>query len=151
VRYLVGVGNYFGGDDAVGPRVVEYIVVNGLDEGFEAVDLSTDAMSVVAYLNDETEAMVVVDAAHVDREPGEFVVFSPDEVESEKELGGFTTHEGDVLKVLGMARQAGFPIPPLVIMGIQPYDLESGPELSECLAERVPAYARTAIERLAQL
>lgn len=151
MRYLVGVGNYFGGDDAVGPRVVEYVVVNGLDDGFEAVDLSTDALSLIAYLNDDTEAMVVVDAAHVDREPGEFVVFSPDEVESEKALGGFTTHEGDVLKVLGMARQTGYPIPPLAIMGIQPQDLEGGATLSDCLAERVPTYAKVAIERLAGL
>jgi hydrogenase maturation protease len=151
VRYLVGVGNYFGGDDAVGPRVVEYVVVNGLDEGFEAVDLSTDALSLVAYLSDETEAMVIVDAADIGRAPGESVVFTPDEVESEKELSGFTTHEGDVLKVLGMARRAGYRIPPLAIVGIQPYDMESGPELSECLAERVPAYAQAAIERLAGL
>lgn len=151
MRYLVGVGNYFGGDDAVGPRVVEYVEVNGLEEGFEAVDLSTDAMSLIAYLRDDTEAMVVVDAAHIDREPGEFVVFSPDEVESEKVLGGFTTHEGDVLKVIGMARQAGYPIPPLAIMGIQPLDLEGGATLSDCLAERLPMYARVAVERLAAL
>jgi hypothetical protein len=34
-------------------------------------------------------------------------------------------------------------------MGIEPYDMESGIELSECLGERVPAYATAAIEHLA--
>lgn len=151
VRYLVGVGSYMSGDDAVGPRVIEHVVANGLDRGFEAVDLSTDAMSLVAYLNADTEAMLVVDAAHVGLAPGGFRIFSPEDVETRKELGGLTTHEGDVLRVLELARSAGFPIPPIAVMGVEPKELESGTALSECLAGRVPAYAAAAIERLAQL
>ena len=100
------------GDDAVGPRVVEHVVVNGLDRDFEAVDLSTDALSLVAYLNAETEAVLVIDAAQLGLAPGDYRFFSPDEVETQKELSGLTTHEGDVLKVLELARDAGYPIPP---------------------------------------
>lgn len=151
MRYLVGVGNYFGGDDAVGSLVVEYIVVNGLDHGFEAVDLSTDALSLVAYLGEETEAILVVDAAHIGVAPGDFLIFSPDQVRTQKDLSGFTTHEGDVLKVLGMAREAGYVIPPIAIMGIQPCDMTSGAGLSDRLAQRVPEYAAAAIQHLAEL
>ena len=139
------------GDDAVGPRVVEHIVANGLDRDFEAVDLSSDALSLVAYLNADTEAVLVVDAAHLGLAPGEFRIFSPDEVETQKELSGLTTHEGDVLKVLDVAREAGYPVPRIAIMGIEPCDMGSGIELSECLGERVPAYAAAAIEHLAGL
>jgi len=139
------------GDDAVGPRVVEHVVVNGLERDFEAVDLSTDALRLVAYLNAETEALLVMDAAQLGLPPGDYRFFSPDEVETQKELSGLTTHEGDVLKVLELARDAGLPIPPVAIMGIEPYDMESGIELSECLGARVPAYAAAAIEHLAGL
>ncbi len=139
------------GDDAVGPRVVEHVVVNGLDDGFEAVDLSTDAMSLVAYLDDDTEALLVVDAAYLGLAPGEYRIFSPDEVETQKQLGGLTTHEGDVLKVLDVAREAGYPIPRVAVMGIEPQDLEGEMTLSACLAERVPQYAAAAIEHLARL
>ena len=151
MRYLVGVGNYMAGDDAVGPRVVEHVVVNGLARGFEAVDLSTDALRLVAYLNAATEAVLVIDAAQLGLAPGDYRFFSPDEVETQKELSGLTTHEGDVLKVLDLARDAGYAIPPVAIMGIEPYDMESGIELSACLAERVPAYAAAAIEHLGGL
>jgi hydrogenase maturation protease len=151
VRYLVGVGSYVAGDDAVGPRVVEHVTVNGLDHGFEAVDLSTDALSLVAYLSAETEAMLVVDAAQLGLAPGDYLIFSPDDVETQKELSGLTTHEGDVLKVLAMAADAGYPIPPVAIMGIQPLEMGSGLELSGRLADRVPEYAAAAIERLAAL
>jgi hydrogenase maturation protease len=148
VRYLVGVGNYMGGDDAVGPRVIEHVVATGLDRGFAAVDLSTDALSLVAYLSDETEGMLVVDAARLGLAPGEFRIFTPDEVETQKELSGLSTHEGDVLRVLEMAADAGFPMPPIAVMGIEPCDMEGGTELSGPLAERVPVYAAAAIEHL---
>ena len=151
VRYLVGVGSHMAGDDAVGPRVVEHILVNRLDLDFEAVDLSTDALSLVAYLDAETEAVLVVDAAHLGLAAGDYRIFAPEEAETQKELSGLTTHEGDVLRVLELARQAGLSIPPVAIMGIEPCDMESGMELSERLAERVPAYAAAAIEHLAGL
>jgi hydrogenase maturation protease len=137
-----------GGDDAVGPRVIEHVVDNGLDRGFAAVDLSTDALSLVAYLSDETEGMLVVDAAHLGLAPGDFLIFTPDEVETQKQLSGLTTHEGDVLRVLETAKAGGFPIPHVAIMGIEPYDMEGGTALSALLAERVPAYAAAAIAHL---
>ena len=151
MRYLVGLGNYTAGDDAVGVRVVEHVLANGLDRGFTAVDLSTSALDLVAYLDADTEAVLVVDAARLGLEPGEYRFFSPDEVETQKQLAGLSTHEGDALAVLDLARNAGYPIPPFAIMGIEPQDVTSGIELSACLAERVPAYAAAAIERLLRL
>ena len=139
------------GDDAVGPRVIEHVVANGLDRGFVAVDLSTDALSLVAYLNDDTEAVLVVDAAHLGLAPGDFRFFSPDEVETQKELSGLTTHEGDVLKVVELARGAGYPIPPVAVMGIEPCEMGDGMTLSERLEERLPAYAAAAIDHLVGL
>jgi len=151
VRYLVGLGNYTAGDDAVGVFVVEHVVANGLDRGFAAVDLSTNALNLVSYLKPDTEAVLVIDAASLDLEPGAYRFFSPDEVKTRKELAGLSTHEGDVLKVLDLAASAGFPIPPLAIMGIEPCNMASGIGLSARLAKCVPAYAAAAIERLSQL
>lgn len=151
MRYLVGAGNYLAGDDAVGPRVIEHVVACGLDRGFVAVDLSTDALSLIAYLNVDTEAVLVVDAAHLGLAPGDFRIFSPDEVETQKELSGLTTHEGDVLKVVELARGAGYPIPPLAVMGIEPCEIGVGMTLSGRLEERLPTYAAAAIEHLAGL
>jgi hydrogenase maturation protease len=148
VRYLVGLGNYTAGDDGIGVYVVEHVVANGLDRGFTAVDLSTNALNLVSYLGPDTEAVLVIDATRLDLEPGEYRFFSPDEVETRKELAGLSTHEGDFLKVLDLAASAGYPIPPLAIMGIEPGNMESGIGLSERLGERVPAYAAAAIERL---
>jgi len=151
VRCLIGLGNYLAGDDGVGVHVVEYIVASGLDRGFTAVDLATNALNIVSYLAPDTEAVLVVDAAYLGLEPGEFRIFSPDEVETQKELAGFSTHEGDPLKVLQLARSAGYTIPAFAVMGIEPSGVEHGSALSERLGERLPEYAAAAIEHLAGL
>lgn len=147
----MGVGNYLAGDDAIGPRVVEQVALDGLEGDFEAVDLSTDVLALVAYLNPDTEAVLVVDAARMGLAPGDFRFFTPDEVQTCKEPSGLTTHESDVLNVLQLARQAGFPIPRVVIMGVEPCSVAAGLTLSGVLAERLPGYASAAVECLARL
>lgn len=151
MRYLIGLGNYLAGDDGVGVHVVEHVVANGLDRGFTALDLATDALDLVAYLGPETEAVLVVDAAYLGLEPGEFRIFSPDEVETQKELAGFSTHEDDPLRVVELARATGYTIPAFAVMGIEPCRVEQGTELSERLRGRLPEYAAAAIRRLAEL
>lgn len=151
MRYLIGLGNYTAGDDAVGVLVVEYVVANGLDRDIVVLDLGANALNLVAYLGPDVEAMLVIDAAYLGLEPGEYCIFSPDDVETQKALAGLSTHEGDVLRVLNLAASAGYPIPPTAVMGIEPGEMTSGIGLSEPLAERLPAYAAAAVERLLQL
>jgi hydrogenase maturation protease len=148
MRYLVGVGNVLAGDDGVGPRVVEHAAASGLDRDVVAVDLATDALSLVAYLDAATEALLVVDAARLGLAPGDYRIFSPDEVQTRKELSGLTTHEGDAIRVVQLARAAGYTIPPLAVMGIEPRDTALGTPLSADLEARVPAYAAAAAGHL---
>ncbi len=136
------------GDDAIGPQVIEHVVANGLDRDCVAVDLSTDALRLVAYLDADTEAVLIVDAARLGLAPGEFRFFSPDDVETRKELTGLSTHEGDVVKVLALAREAGYAIPRIAVMGIEPCEMGPGTALSACLAGRLRAYAEAAVEHL---
>lgn len=151
MRYLIGLGNYLAGDDGVGLHVVEHVVANGLDRGFTAVDLATNALDIVSHLGPETEAVLVVDAAYLGLEPGEYRIFAPEEVETQKKLAGFSTHEGDPLKVLDLARAAGLRIPAFAVMGIEPCGVEHGAALSERLRARLPEYARAAVEHLGGL
>jgi hydrogenase maturation protease len=151
VRYLIGLGNYLAGDDGVGVHVVEHVVAEGLERGFTAVELATNALNLVSYLGPETEAVLVIDAAYLGLEPGDYRFFAPDEVETQKELAGFSTHEGDPLKVLELAVSAGYTIPPFAVMGIEPYACEHGTGLSDQVAACVPAYAAAAIEHLGAL
>jgi hydrogenase maturation protease len=151
VRYLVGFGNYTAYDDSIGLRIIEYIAERGLEHGFRALDLSTNSLNLVSYLDPDTKAILIVDSARMGMAPGETRFFTPRDVESQKQPGHLSTHEGDVLKVLELARAMQYPTPPIVIMGIEPESVRGEIGLSKTLQERLPAYAAAAIARLRDL
>ena len=145
MRYLVGIGTYHGRDDSIGLRVAEAIAERGLDRGFSAIDLGGDLLDLVHYLNEETEAVLVVDAARMGRTPGEHVFFTPADVTTCKPAAGVSTHEGDLIKVLEFAAALGRPLPPVTILGVEPAELGDGAELSDALASRFEEYVTAAV------
>ncbi|MDD5657589.1 MAG: hydrogenase maturation protease [Elusimicrobia bacterium] len=147
MRYLIGVGNYCARDDSVGLRVVEHVVEHGLERGFRAIDLSGNALNLLNFLEEETEHILIVDSARMGRRPGDYEFFKPEDVETKKELSGLTTHEGDLLKILGLARELRYPIPPITFMGIEPQDTSQELGLSGALNARLPEYAAAAVAR----
>lgn len=148
MRFLIGVGSYAGSDDGVGLRIIEHIVEKGLEKGFRAMDLSSNSLNLIGYLQPGTEAVVIVDSAKMGLAPGAYRFFEPREAESRKELTGLSTHEGDVLKVLELARRTQAAVPPVIIMGIEPEALGTGMGLSKALESRLGEYAEAAIRRL---
>lgn len=145
---MIGIGNYHMTDDSIGLRVIEHIVRNGLDKGFEAVDIADEGTRLLFYLKPDTEKIVLVDAVDLGLAAGEYRLFEPKDVETTKETQGLTTHEGDALKVLEFARNLGYPVPPLTILGIQPGSMEHGMDLSPALQERFDTYLRVALEEI---
>ncbi|WP_108649550.1 hydrogenase maturation protease [Dongshaea marina] len=147
-QYLLGVGNSMMSDDGIGPAIVDYLADHYPDIKFGLIDVGGDSLKVLHYLEEEIEELLIVDSALMGLDPGEFDIFSPGEVISHKEIGAFSTHAGDVLKVIETGRRLGYPIPHIRIMGIEPVSLEQGMTLSDTLRWRMPEYARAAIREL---
>ena len=151
MRYLIGIGNYTLGDDGIGLQLIEHIARENLDRNFQAIDLSDDGTRLLNFFEEGTERILLVDCVQANRKPGDFFFFKPDDVESEKLLGRMTTHEGDILKVIQLGKQLGYPQPPLLIMGIEPESMKTGDmQLSTVLRERFPEYLAAALEKLEQ-
>jgi len=144
VRYLIGIGTYTSFDDSIGLRVAEAIAEEGLERGFRVVDLGGDLIDLVHYLGADTESVLIVDSARMGKAPGEFAFFTPEQVESRKAVAGFSTHEGDLLGVLGLAAGLGQPVPEVTIMGIEPDVVRPGTSLSETLEKRFREYVEVA-------
>jgi hydrogenase maturation protease len=151
MRYLIGIGHVAGLDDGIGPRLVEYVREQGLEEGFRALDLGAASINITAYLDAETTAMLIVDAARMGLAPGDYRFFAPDDVESRKAPARFSAHEGDPLAVLALARSLKLPMPPVILMGIEPEAVRPEIGLSPVLAARMPEYAAAAVERLRKM
>jgi hydrogenase maturation protease len=145
VRYLIGIGNYYGFDDSIGLRIAETIGERGLDCGFQAIDMGGNLLDLVHYLDAGVEQVLVVDSARMGRSAGEFAFFSPDDVVTRKRSAGFSAHEGDLLKVLEFAGAMGKPLAPVTILGIEPAEIRPEPGLSPLLAERFEEYVEAAV------
>jgi hydrogenase maturation protease len=144
VRYLIGIGNYYGLDDSIGLRIAETIGERGLDRGFRAVDMGGNLLDLVHYLGPETEQVLIVDAAQMGEPPGTWRIFAPDDVVTRKSTGGLSTHEGDLMKVLEFAASLGGPLTPVTVLGIEPARLADEPGLSDELETRFEEYVEIA-------
>ena len=145
MRYLIGIGNYYGFDDSIGLRVAETIGQRGLDREFVAIDMGGNLLDLVHYLGAEIEQVLIVDSARMGRAPGEFACFTPDEVVSRKPAEGLSTHEGDLMKVLEFAAALSEPLAPITILGIEPAEIRAEPGLSPVLAEHLDEYVDAAV------
>ena len=141
MNYLIGVGNYSMYDDSIGLRIVEYIAENGLDKGFEVIDLSANLINLVYYFDRQTTQIIIVDTAKMGLPAGEYLFFSPQQVSSTKKVAGLSTHEGDLLSILRLAEELEYPIPELKLMGIEPLLIKNEFGLSAVLQESIPLYS----------
>lgn len=149
-RYIIGLGNYSRNDDGVGLRIIEHIVDHNLDNNFEAVEVGNDGLKALIYFEENTEMILFVDCAMINMKPGEFRIFSPDEVNTRKITANISTHEGDIMKLINLAKDIASPIPSIRIMAIQPESLGMDMKLSETLTAKMDEYVRAAIEEITQ-
>ncbi|MBT3296490.1 MAG: hydrogenase maturation protease [Verrucomicrobia bacterium] len=148
MRYLLGLGNYAMGDDSVGLRLVEHIAEKGLEDGFEAIEVGNNGMLVLTYFREDTDLLLVVDAVCYGGAPGEFTVFTPDDVDTQKVTAGISTHEGDILKLIELAKQIDQHIPPIKILAIQPASMDVDQGLSPELEMRFEEYVQAALREI---
>jgi hydrogenase maturation protease len=139
-KYLIGLGSYTMGDDSIGLRLVERLAELGAPGGFEPVVASQDALSILSYFHENTRRVLMVDCVRAGRNPGDWVCFSPADVETVKRLDRMTTHEGDALSVIDMASRLGLAVPEIRVFGIEPESVGPGLELSETLQRRFEEY-----------
>jgi len=147
-KYIIGLGNYARNDDGIGLRIVETIMDNNLDVGFNAIELGNDGMGLLTFFNEETEKVLIVDCALIDKAPGEYMIFSPDDVETQKVVGNVSTHEGDILKLIALGKELDYFIPEIMVMAIQPDSLDMEMKLSECLSSKLDSYIQAAIKEI---
>lgn len=147
-KYVCGFGNYMMGDDGIGIHIIEYISLNKIDKNFEAIEIANDGMFFLTLFNEDVKKILIVDCALIGKEPGEFILFSPEDVETKKDLLNISTHEGDVLKLIEMAKNLNYPIPKIQIMAIQPEFTEMKPSLSKTLSSKLDKYVETIINEI---
>jgi len=143
-RVLVaGIGNIFLGDDGFGVEVAQRLAHRQLPEGVRAADFGIRGIHLAYELLDGYDALVLVDAVPMGREPGTLALIEPEELappeagdDGAPVLDAHTMHPGVVLGMLSLLEAN---VRRIVIVGCEPASLEEGIGLSAPVAEAVDA------------
>jgi hydrogenase maturation protease len=139
-RAVIGIGNVLMADDGIGPVLVGLARerLGHLDD-VVFLDEGTIGFGLIHVLKDYDE-VIIIDSGDIGKAPGDFEVFSPDEVMSSKLCQGFSLHESDLLKVLEVSKLLGEMPKGLRILAIQPRETGWIEGISRELSERVDEY-----------
>ncbi len=146
---VIGLGNTLMADEGIGPAVIEHLVQR--QDEFPHVTFFDMGCGGIAILHKLTgyDKAVFIDCAMMDCEPGTIKRFTPDEVDSIKQLQHYSLHEADLLGILRMAKLLGHCPEEVVIFGIQPERIEQDfRQLSDPLQQNIPHYADTVCKAL---
>jgi hydrogenase maturation protease len=141
---IIGMGNTSMGDDGIGVILLAKLREE-LESGawrpetsmhVELITAGRDAVLAGACLMDASAALLV-DAAEMNADAGEFRVFSPDDAFFRGDRSRIGTHTLPLGEVLEMVRGLGSSTR-VRLMGVQPKDMHPGQTVSGRLCERMP-------------
>jgi hydrogenase maturation protease len=142
---ILGLGNPLRGDDGIGPRVIEEVARRGLPEGVSSLDGGTGGLDLLNVL-EEWERVVIVDAADIGREPGQFVRFTPEQARFVETAEPHSLHHAGLGEVLALANVLGQNLPQMTIFGVQPARVGWGEGLSPAVEAALPALTDAVLE-----
>lgn len=139
---ILALGNPLRGDDGVGGAVLEHLRSADLPHEVTLVDGGTAGLEIVLLLQN-CEHAVIIDAADMDRNPGEWAWFTPSQVcqsARDMHLRG-TLHYAGLAEALTLGAALDLLPPRIDIIGIQPAAIDWQSGLSAPVSEAVPQVA----------
>jgi hydrogenase maturation protease len=135
--YIVGLGSWLSSDDEIG-----LALVSALAEGEAFHDRcvlleNSDATVVASTLIEWDRPVILVDAADMRLAPGMFRFFSDNDAAMIIKSSSVSTHGLGLAEGLGIARALGYD-QPVLIFGIQPFDLSPRQGLTPEMNARFP-------------
>jgi len=144
---VLGLGNILLSDDGVGVHVARSLAMNpGSPSRLRALDGGTLGFRLMEALI-QLDSVLIVDAAMLGERPGAMRLLDERELhENISRSGRMSAHEAGLADMLTLARIEGWAPRNLALLGVQPQRLEWGLQLSEQVAQSVPAVCRAAVE-----
>ena len=124
---IVGVGNVLRGDDGLGPVFVERLKSKIGVPCINAGNAFENYLGVI--IRERPETVLLVDAVHLDMDPGKFAIVDPSRIEH----GGLSTH--DVSPSLFLNFLAEETKCNIFLLGVQPERIELGTGISRTVRE----------------
>jgi len=144
---ILGLGNPLLGDEGIGVRVVEELKGLELPDGVVVVEGGTTGLGLIGLM-EGYERVIIVDAADMGHPPGRVVRFTPLEVQLKTAEAPLSLHQIGLEEVLALAEALEVAPAELVIIGIQPSQVEVGAGLSPEVERAIPQIIRIILDEL---
>ncbi len=146
---VLAIGNVLLGDDSVGQEVLGHLdrLADRWGEHVEFLDGGTQGMALLGFLVGR-RAVVFLDAVALGAAPGTLHRLRNQEVLTATPGARMTAHEASAGDLLRAAALVGELPDEVVVVGVEPANLETGVGLSEVVEASVPAALRAAVEAL---
>jgi hydrogenase maturation protease len=142
---VIGVGNLLLKDEGIGIHAVRALQEIDLPPDIKLIDGGTSP-DLIAYTR-AGDKMIIIDAAKAGGEPGSIYRFKPEDLAAGK--GTLTSaHEMGVVENLKLMTLTDNEPREIVIIGIEPKDIEWGTELSPELQEKMPEIVKVVLKEI---
>jgi hydrogenase maturation protease len=144
---ILGVGNELLKDEGIGVHIARALEGTPSPDNvdLEVIDGGTLPGAPLAF--EDVDRLIVVDAVKTGGEPGAIYRFRPEDVETEGEVLT-SLHQISLLENLWLMDKFSRRPKDVVIIGVEPEDMNWGLELSPRLQERVPQIIRTVLKEV---
>jgi hydrogenase maturation protease len=143
---IIGLGNYLMGDEGVGIHATKILRREAWPDDVEIIDAGVPSLALL-HMMEGRKLIILIDCADFGAKPGTIKAFRPDDVKRAAPEKKASLHAADLMTTFDIAAQAGLPLPPVWIVGIQPacieMTMELSPEASTAIAE-----LRTTIDKI---
>jgi hydrogenase maturation protease len=144
---VVGLGNPLMADEGIGVALVDELAKLAAagklpTEDVEYYDGGCGGMYLLHTIAGRKKA-ILVDCCLMGAQPGTLRRFTPDDVNSVKQMAHLSLHEIDILKVLELAKQIGQCPDEIVIFGIEPVQITQQMHLNDEIRTQIPHYIDT--------
>ena len=134
---ILGLGNPLLGDEGTGVRVVEELKGLELPGGVTVVEGGTGGLGLIRLM-EGYQKVIIVDAADMGHPPGRVVRFTPSEAQLKTAEAPLSLHQIGLGEVLALAEALEVAPAELVIIGVQPSQIEGGVGLSPEVEGAIP-------------
>ena len=144
---VIGLGNSLRGDDGVGMRIAALLTSQTLPEGIEVAQGGTPGLELVNWM-EGWQRVIIIDAADVGRQPGEFLRFTLDEGYLLGDDQHLSIHAAGLRDALLLAEVLGTLPKEVIVYGVQPAHLDWVDALSPEVEQAIPRILRAVLGEL---
>jgi len=147
---ILGIGNTLLQDEGIGIHVLHELQRQYPEpDGVSYIDGGTLSFTLAGMVED-SDSLIVVDAAQLKKEPGSMDCFIGEEMDRFLGQVKRSVHEIGLLDLLDMARLAERVPPQRALVGIQPGSIDWGDEPSAAVRDAIPGAVEQIIKLMEQ-